>query len=150
MIIEDMTDEKIVDLLKRNRVGRLACARDQQPYIVPFSFAYSDDHLYGFSTIGKKIEWMRANPLVCVEVAEIANDHQWQTVVISGRYEELPDKPEFHEIRALAHDLLVETEMWWEPGYVKTIHKGEERPLVPIYFRIAITESSGHQGREGE
>jgi hypothetical protein len=42
----------------------------------------------------------------------------------------------------VAHDLLAKTAMWWEPGYVKTLHKGEERPLQPIYFRISISERS--------
>ena len=48
--------------------------------------------------------------------------------------------------RMVAHDLLAKTAMWWEPGYVKTLHKGKERPLQPIYFRISISEISGHQG----
>jgi nitroimidazol reductase NimA-like FMN-containing flavoprotein (pyridoxamine 5'-phosphate oxidase superfamily) len=151
MIIKDMTREAIDALLKRKRLGRLGCARDGQPYIVPFSFSYADDYLYSFGTIGKKIEWMRANPIVCVEIDEIVNNHDWQTVVMSGRYEELPDTPEFNDSRTVAHDLLADTEMWWEPGYVKTIGaNGEERPLAPIYFRIAITEMTGHQGVPGE
>jgi nitroimidazol reductase NimA-like FMN-containing flavoprotein (pyridoxamine 5'-phosphate oxidase superfamily) len=41
---------------------------------------------------------------------------------------------------------LAKTAMWWEPGYTKTLHKGEERPLQPIYFRISISEITGHQG----
>jgi nitroimidazol reductase NimA-like FMN-containing flavoprotein (pyridoxamine 5'-phosphate oxidase superfamily) len=106
MIIEDMTDKASTDLLKRKRIGRLACARDNQPYIVPFSFAYDEDHLYSFATIGKKIEWMRLNPLVCVEIDDIVNDHEWESVVLSGRYEEIADTPESREIRALAHDLF--------------------------------------------
>jgi hypothetical protein len=36
--------------------------------------------LYSFATIGRKVEWMRANPLVCVEVDEIVSRQKWQTV----------------------------------------------------------------------
>lgn len=60
--------------------------------------------------------------------------------------ESRPDMPEFHRTRLVAHDLLAKTAMWWEPGYAKTLHQGEERPLQPIYFRISISEISGHQG----
>src|SRR5665213_2236274 len=88
----------------------------------------------------------RANTLVCVEADEIISRHEWQTVVIFGRYQELPDTPEFGGPRVVAHDLLAKTAMWWEPGYVKTLHQGEERPLQPIYFRISISKISGHQG----
>ena len=49
--------------------------------------------------------------------------------------------------RALAHDLLAKAAAWWEPGYVKTLLHGKERPLEPIYFRISIDELSGHQAR---
>ena len=146
MLIQDMTRGMSVGLLKRTRVGRLGCAEGAQPYVVPISFAYHREFLYGFATIGKKIEWMRANPLVCVEADEIVSRHEWQTVVIFGRYQELPNTPEFHAARMVAHDLLAQTAMWWEPGYVKTLHRGEERPLEPIYFRISISEISGHQG----
>jgi nitroimidazol reductase NimA-like FMN-containing flavoprotein (pyridoxamine 5'-phosphate oxidase superfamily) len=146
MLIQDMTREMCVDLLKRTHVGRLGCANDSQPYIVPISFAYHRLSICSFATIGKKIEWMRANPLVCVEADEIVTRHEWQTVVIFGRYEELPDTPDFHRTRMVAHELLAKTAMWWEPGYVKTLHKGKERPLQPIYFRISINEISGHQG----
>jgi len=131
-----MTREMSVDLLKRTRVGRLSCAQGSQPYVVPISFAYYREFIYSFATIGKKIEWMRANPLVCLEADEIVSRHEWQTVVIFGRYQELPDTPEFQRTRMVAHDLLAKTAMWWEPGYIKTLHKGEERPLQPIYFRL--------------
>ena len=32
-----------------------------------------NDYLYSFSTVGQKIEWMRANPNVCVETDEVTN-----------------------------------------------------------------------------
>jgi nitroimidazol reductase NimA-like FMN-containing flavoprotein (pyridoxamine 5'-phosphate oxidase superfamily) len=146
MLIQDMTREMSVALLKRTHVGRLGCAQGSQPYVVPFSFVYHQESIYSFATIGKKIEWMRANPLVCVEADEIVGRHEWQTVVIFGQYQELPDTREFHETRALAHDLLAKTAMWWEPAYVKTPHRGKERLLQPIYFRISIADVSGHQG----
>jgi len=149
MLIQDMTREMSVDLLRRTHIGRLGCAQGLQPYVTPMSFAHHQEFIYSFATIGQKIEWMRANPLVCVEVDEIVSRQQWQTVVIFGRYQELPDKPEFRGPRLVAHDLLAKTAMWWEPGYVKAIHHGEERRLEPIYFRISIRKISGHQGVPG-
>ena len=147
MLIQDMTREMSEDLLKRTHVGRLGCAQGSQPYVVPISFAYHREFLYSFATVGQKIEWMRANPLVCVEVDEIISRQEWQTVVICGRYQELPDTPELYRTRVVAHDLLAKTAMWWEPGYARALLQGEERQLEPIYFRISIRKISGHQGR---
>lgn len=63
MLIEELSRQESLDLLARTRLGRLACTQGSQPYIVPVYFAYADHSLYGFATVGKKIEWMRANPL---------------------------------------------------------------------------------------
>jgi uncharacterized protein len=43
--------------------GRLAWACNNRPYIVPICFACDADHLYCFSTLGRKIEWMRATTI---------------------------------------------------------------------------------------
>lgn len=146
MMIQDMRRETIISLLKATHLGRLACAQGSQPYITPFSFVYSENYLYSFTTVGKKLDWMRSNPLVCVECEKIVSPQEWQTVVILGRFQELTTTPEFSEMRVFAHELLTTIKLWWEPGFVKTVHHQVERPLHPVYFRIAIGEMSGHQG----
>jgi nitroimidazol reductase NimA-like FMN-containing flavoprotein (pyridoxamine 5'-phosphate oxidase superfamily) len=72
----------------RHRVARLACAKDGQPYVVPIYFPYADSHLYAFSVPGKKIEWMRGNPMVSLQVLEGGERREWKSVVVDGRYEE--------------------------------------------------------------
>ena len=66
MLIQELTRRASTDFLARVRVGRLACAQGAQPYVVPFDFAYENGGIYSFSSVGKKIDWMRSNPLVCV------------------------------------------------------------------------------------
>jgi nitroimidazol reductase NimA-like FMN-containing flavoprotein (pyridoxamine 5'-phosphate oxidase superfamily) len=131
-------------LLARTHLGRLPCTQGPQPYIVPIYFVYDAHYIYSFSTVGQKIEWMRANPLVCVEADDVANSTQWQSVIVIGRYEELPDTSEWHDAHAFAYKLLHQKAMWWEPGYAKTIIKGAGRPLIPVFYRIFIDQISGH------
>jgi hypothetical protein len=66
-----MSREAAIDLLQSVHLGQIACVRESQPYITPLQFAYQDHYIYSFATLGKRIEWMRANPLVCVEVERI-------------------------------------------------------------------------------
>lgn len=101
--------------------------------------------MYCASTIGQKIEWMRENPLVAVEVDEIGSPQQWESVIVSGQYEELADAPEAGDMRQLGWSLLKKHELWWEPAYVETIIGGAERPITPIYFRIRIGSTTGHR-----
>ena len=106
MLIESMTRQTSIDLLKRARVARLGYIHDGQPYIVPMLFAYDVDYLYSFSTEGQKIAGMRANPQVCVEVDDLVTTQQWETVIVLGRYEELPHTEEHETSRAHAYALL--------------------------------------------
>ena len=141
-----MTRQASIDLLARSRLGRLACARDGQPYITPIHWAYDDNCLYSFSTLGQKITWMRANPLVCLEADELISPRDWATVIVFGTYEEFPDTPQHQSYRKRAYDLLQNRPLWWEPGYVKTVIHDKLRPMEPVYFRIHINEISGRCG----
>ena len=144
-MIQEMSRQASLDLLARTHFGRLACAQANQPYVVPFYFTYHNDSIYSFATVGRKIDWMRTNPLVCVEADEVASPQEWVSVIVFGRYEELPDTPEYETERSVAYNLLQKKAMWWEPGDVKTILHGTERPLVPVYYRIHVAQITGHR-----
>lgn len=145
MVIHELTRQASLDFLTRMTLGRLACAQGAQPYVVPFHFAYDHSYLYSFSTVGQKIRWMRANPLVSVEADEIVSAQQWLSVIVTGRYEELPDTPEWGGERELASDLLQKNAMWWQPGLAKTILQDKERPREPVFYRIYVAEITGHR-----
>src|ERR1700686_887352 len=101
VMIQEITRQASLDLLARTHLCKLACAQGSQPYVVPCYFAYNNNSLYSFSTVGQKIVWMRTNPLVCVEADEVVSPQEWMSVIVLGRYEELPDTPEYQFERAL-------------------------------------------------
>lgn len=146
MVIREMTDEECRRTLTEAHYGRLGCARDNQPYIVPIAFAYDGRHLYGFSTPGQKIDWMRSNPLVCVEIDERTSRQQWVSIVISGRFEELLDTPEFAADRAQAHRTLQVHAPWWEYTTVPVAESQRKAgSFTPIFYRIHIDKMTGHR-----
>ncbi len=147
MLIQSMPSQAGIELLKRSKFVRLACAHEGQPYVTPILCAYDAGFLYSFSTLGKKIDWMRANPLVCVEADEFLNREDWATVIVCGRYEELSNTPAHDADRSHAHAVLQRRHpAWWKPAYVKTIIDGKERLLEPVYFRIRIVQIDGRRG----
>ena len=119
MIITEMTRQEIRELLEVATIGRLACVKDDQPYVVPLSFVYNGVYLYSFTTAGQKIDYMRLNPRVCVEFDEISSTNKWQSVIVIGRFEELTKDPDYIDARNKAHALLNRNAEWWQPGYVK-------------------------------
>jgi hypothetical protein len=109
MVIREMTREECLGVLAGARLARLACAHENQPYVVPVYLAYyrppsGKACLYGFTTPGQKVAWMRANPLVCVEVDKVADFDRWVSVIAFGHYEELRDKPGNKDARLRAQE----------------------------------------------
>ena len=145
MFIHNMTEAECRQVLKEARIGRLACVHGNQPYLVPMYFAYSERHLYAISTIGQKIEWMRENPLVCVQFDELTSHDEWKSVIVFGRYEELPDIPENKYAREQALALLQRRSVWWwEPACVCEDHRDSPHSSTPVAYRIHIDRISGH------
>jgi nitroimidazol reductase NimA-like FMN-containing flavoprotein (pyridoxamine 5'-phosphate oxidase superfamily) len=98
VVIQDLSRDECLAFLANSRSARLACVHEDQPYIVPVFLAYDSltpggPSLYGFTTRGAKVDWMRENPKVCVEADEILDFDEWVSVVVVGRYEELSDVP---------------------------------------------------------
>jgi nitroimidazol reductase NimA-like FMN-containing flavoprotein (pyridoxamine 5'-phosphate oxidase superfamily) len=145
MVIHEMTIEECGDALAHANVARLVCEMDDQPYAVPVYLVYDGTYLFGFATMGYKIDCMRSNPLVCVEIDEVKSENQWMSVVVFGRYEELPETPEYETTRAHAHELLQKRAMWWEPATVAVEHRGFPRTFAPIFYRIHIDRMTGHR-----
>lgn len=142
MIIQVMTEDECVTALGQTEFGRLACVRDHQPYIVPIHISYDGKHIYSVTTFGQKIEWMRSNPLVCLEIDDRTSHHHWMSVIVSGRFEELPQAPGYEDARAHALEVLQKREMWWQTAYVA---RDDRRPHPPIFYRIHIVQMTGHR-----
>jgi nitroimidazol reductase NimA-like FMN-containing flavoprotein (pyridoxamine 5'-phosphate oxidase superfamily) len=145
MFIHEMTNDECRSALQKATVGRLACARDNQPYIVPIYFAFGGIDIYGFTTEGQKVEWMRANPQVCLEIDERISHNQWLSIIVFGRYEELPAQPQYDAERIEAHRLLKRRAMWWEPAYISDAHRDRFHSIEPVFYRIRIDRMTGHR-----
>jgi len=171
MVISEMTEAECLAALAGGRLARLGCAHDDQPYVVPIYYAFhrapdGTSYLYGFTTVGQKVEWMRVNPQVCVEWDEVARHDRWVSVVVFGRYEELPspargaesrlperaaDQPDPSEeerewLRATG--LLRRHATWWQPGgaaFAARNHPDPAEPFQALYYRIRIDRLTGHR-----
>ncbi|RAZ91032.1 pyridoxamine 5'-phosphate oxidase family protein [Mesorhizobium hawassense] len=148
MQIRTLSALECTKLLTANRVGRLGCAKDGQPYVVPIYYTYADNRLYAFSMLGKKIDWMRINPLVSVQVDRHGSAQGWKSVVVSGRYEEYPDRIGHKAQLEHAWSLLSKHADWWEPGALKPIASSDAEHLPHVFFSIFIVEVSGREASE--
>ena len=142
MQVNEMTAEECSALLESASVGRLGCAFENQPYVVPVHFAYERDYIYVFSTMGQKVKWMRANPKVCVQADQIKSESDWSSVIANGQYEELPE-PQFTAERQHASALLAKRYQWWLNALGERQLRVGDQAIDPLFFRIHIDSMSG-------
>lgn len=144
MLIHELSTEQCAEVLSRSWLGRLGCARANQPYVVPIHFAFDAERkcLYAFSLVGQKIEWMRENPRVCLEVEEVLDKDHWTTVVVMGRYEEIHVAPAEAEARRRAEQHLQQREEWWLPAAGKVPSREHQHMVL---YRINIDRMTGRR-----
>ena len=88
-MLGELNDQEIDGVLHDAVIGRIGCHAGGQTYIVPVSYAYDGEHVYGHSGSGRKVAMMRENPSVCFEVEHVDDLGNWRTVVAWGTFEEL-------------------------------------------------------------
>lgn len=74
---EAQTDQ----VLRSEVIGRLGCHAQGLTYLVPVTYAYDGDCIYGHSVEGLKVRMMRANPNVCFEVDAMESLANWRSVI---------------------------------------------------------------------
>ena len=150
MRIQQISENECRAILARAPMGRLGCALDNQPYVIPVYFAYEESYIYVFATLGRKIEWMRANPKVCFQVDEVKSALDWISVIANGQFEELP-VPQYSAEVAHARGLLEKRHGWWMNAMAERRMDVSDELIAPLFFRIRMDSVSGLAGiGEGE
>jgi nitroimidazol reductase NimA-like FMN-containing flavoprotein (pyridoxamine 5'-phosphate oxidase superfamily) len=145
MRIIAISQQECSEVLKRLSIGRLACSLDNQPYIVPVCFSYEPDCIYIFSTLGKKIKWMRQNPKVCLQADEIGNRSNWFSVIVTGTYLELRE-PQYTAQREHALERLAQYSEFWRFPLAERREQTSDLSIESVFFRIDIKSMSGLRG----
>jgi len=141
-VISEIPEAECREILLRASLGRLGCALDNQPYVVPIYFVCEPGCIYVFSTYGQKIEWMRANPRVCLQVDEVTGASQWASVIANGRFQELVE-PQFSEEREHARELLEARQRWWLTALAERRIRVPDGQVAPLFFAIRIDSVTG-------
>ncbi|HSE23129.1 MAG TPA: pyridoxamine 5'-phosphate oxidase family protein [Pyrinomonadaceae bacterium] len=84
-----LNEAEAIELIKAGKVGRLGCVDQEGPYVVPINYLLDDGEIYSHALPGKKINAMRAEPRVCLQVDHIQDDLHWSSAIVFGRFEEI-------------------------------------------------------------
>ncbi len=146
-MIKDLKAKESLKLLSENYIGHLGFINQSVPYVVPITYYYDAEHhsIISYSGEGHKIEGMRENRLVSMEVDDIKTVNQWRSVAVQGEFEELSGidaKYLLHEFAEGVKRNILQKE--------KESHRfiGEFSSKLttqgnPIVYRIKIAEITG-------
>jgi nitroimidazol reductase NimA-like FMN-containing flavoprotein (pyridoxamine 5'-phosphate oxidase superfamily) len=133
-VIAVLPENEIEELLATALVGRIACCAhggeggDGRPYVVPLSYGYDGESIYAHSGPGRKIQLMRAQPLVSFEVDRADASDRWRSVIAEGVYEEI-QQPEDCELALRV--------IYPEPTRIPDLEPDT------ILYRVRLTAKSG-------
>ena len=142
---------EIENLLHSEVVARIGCHADGRTYVVPVTYAYDGTGLLIQSGDGLKLQMMRKNPWVSVEVDDIADLANWRSVIAWGRFEELfGDEATLAFARLRARfEALVVSETTPAAATLKTgeapVRSGDGHASI---YRIRLVEKTGRFERQ--
>lgn len=135
-MITELGPKEAEELLREQRLGRLGCTVDNEPYVVPVNYLFGEDGCIYIHTLpGQKVNQLRSNPRACLQVDDIADDYNWRSVIAYGSYEEVTEEEEREQrlaalFRHLPHLSPVESRM----------KSGREQAIL---FRIRVDRITG-------
>jgi hypothetical protein len=148
-MIKNIRTKESLKILSNNYIGHLAFIYKNEPYVLPITYYYnSENHsIISYSGEGHKIEAMRKNNSVSLEVAEINTLNNWKSVLVQGTFEELQGldaKYLLHQFALGVKDLILKKENK-TPQFISEISSKIKPTSKPIVFRIIIDEITGKQ-----
>lgn len=145
----DLTVSESTTIIKNNYTGHLGYVSHGEPYVIPITYFYSpsDHSLISYSMEGHKIDAMRKNKLVVVQVEKITSINQWESAMVHGTFEELQGsgaKKKLHEFTEGIKSIIHNKEQR-EVEFISEFSSKSHAKEIPIVFRINITGITGKQ-----
>ncbi len=88
-MLGQLTESQCLNILSSQALGRMACTDGKLPYVVPVTYHYDGEYIYGQTNEGSKLNILRKNSNVCFEVDTMTDMANWQSVIVFGQFEEL-------------------------------------------------------------
>ncbi len=130
--IPQMIKDEYDDLIKDNVMSRISFMGDDYPKIKPFIYYFDGEFIYFLATkYGEKLEYIKNNPKVTVEIEEYEPDlSNYKFVTLSGRLKIVEDEEEKNRVRKGFADMIEERDL--SRNIMKAIGYSPDDPLEKI------------------
>jgi nitroimidazol reductase NimA-like FMN-containing flavoprotein (pyridoxamine 5'-phosphate oxidase superfamily) len=135
MSIGKLGNTDALAILREGTLGRLGCIASDWPYVVPVNYYFDGKDIYIHTLPGKKLDALRANPRVCLQVDEIKDPYNWRSVIAYGTFEEISNKETQENVLTKLYSRLPHM----TPVESRLV-KGSKGSIV---FRVKVEEVTG-------
>ncbi|MBM3694659.1 MAG: pyridoxamine 5'-phosphate oxidase family protein [Actinobacteria bacterium] len=137
----ELTPDECGEILEQGRVAHIAQVDHGEPYVTPMSFVMLHGDLVFRTGPGRRLEALRHDPRVCVEVSRPREDTGWESVLFWGRARLVTDAHlEEEAVAALLAKYHTESAL----GFSEPAVYPEERPVVAVTPELVTGRASGH------
>ncbi len=141
---EKIAKEDYLKILNNNCIARLAYIANNTPYIVPITYYYNEKEniIISYSNEGHKINAMRLNNSVSIQIDEIESLDNWKTLLLIGEFEELKGseaKMYLHSFAKNVKMILAQKESK-NLEVINSFSNKVNSETIPIIYRIKIQE----------
>jgi nitroimidazol reductase NimA-like FMN-containing flavoprotein (pyridoxamine 5'-phosphate oxidase superfamily) len=145
-MIGKLTEVEMEEVLLDNVLGHIGFNDGSNTFVYPTNYVYDGNFIICHSQAGHKIQVMRKNKRVCLQVDEINKDINWRSVMVLGDYQELVEERDRHNAMKLFVDRFLPLKIK-DPSTTSGI-KGlgnieQNENTRPVFYRILIDEKSG-------
>lgn len=143
----DLTTSAIERVLRNNYLGHLAYLWQGNPYVIPITYYFdpTDNTIISYTSEGHKIDAMRKNNSVTVQVEEIQSMFNWESVMVHGTFEELEGSVAKQKLRHFTEGVksIIKQKKHKEVEFVNEFSSRINSRGIPIVYRINILEVMG-------
>ena len=150
-MIKNLDQKQMLYILENNYIGHLGYIFQGKPFVIPITYFFErkNNIIICYSGDGHKINAMRKNNAVCLQIADIDSVNEWKSVLVHGSFEQhfgSDAKAYLHQFSLGVKDIITEKAQI-KPNYISDfsskIYKGD----IPIVFLIKIEEITGKKRR---
>jgi nitroimidazol reductase NimA-like FMN-containing flavoprotein (pyridoxamine 5'-phosphate oxidase superfamily) len=146
-MVRVLKQKECLHILTNNYIGNLAYIYRDRPFIAPITYFFDAENniIIGYSAEGHKINAMRKNSNVSVNVAEIDSVNDWKSVLAHGSFEELSSctsKAKLHQFSIGVKDLII-TREHRKLDFINEFSSKIYTDDLPVIFQIKVKEITG-------
>ena len=142
--LEPTACEKV---LADNYVGRLAYIADNEPHVVPSTYFYDMDErcILCFATNGHRINALRKNNKVSLQVDTFISFRHWESVQAHGSFQELLGDTAKQALKHFAEGVqqTIDNKKAERPHFLSHFSGRLQEVEMPVVYRIAVTKITG-------